>query len=146
MLVKMITSINKHVTKTIAKNTVYKNNGKDGAEAAAKTDKKPCTPAPTWKFEKKEDTIKIKVGSATNKYVWCPHHKKDRVLQGMYCKMPHACNVKKWMKAGNNAAAPMQNMTTAINHSCKNQECSTMELFMDAIANSFLQQQPPRQE
>jgi hypothetical protein len=43
-----------------------------------------------------------------NKYVWCPHHKKDGVLHGMYCKMPHDCNnVKKRMEAGNNAAAPM---------------------------------------
>jgi hypothetical protein len=61
MLMKMITdNINEHVTKTIAKNTVYKNDRKeaDGAEATIKTDKKPCTPAPAWKFKKKEDTIK----------------------------------------------------------------------------------------
>jgi hypothetical protein len=84
MLMKMITdSINKHVTKTIAKNTVHKNDGKeaDGAKAMTKTDKKPRTPAPVWKFEKKEDTIKN--GSATNKYLWCPHHKKDGMLHGM---------------------------------------------------------------
>jgi hypothetical protein len=149
MLMKMITdSINEHVTKTIAENTVYKNDRKDmdRAEAAAKTDKKPCTPAPMWKFEKKQDTIEKKVSSATNKYVWCPHHKKDGVLHSMYCKMSHDCNIKKWMEAGNDAAAPIQNMTTAIDHSGKNQERSAMESFMDAIANSFLQQQPPRQE
>jgi hypothetical protein len=119
MLMKMITdSINEHVTKTITKNTVYKNNGKevDGAKATTKTDKKPCTPAPAWKFEKKEDTIKKNVTSATNKYLWCPHHKKDGVLHGMYCKMPHDCNVKKRMEAGNDAAAPMQNMTTINDH------------------------------
>jgi hypothetical protein len=84
--------------KTITKNTVYKNDGKetDGAEAMTKTDKKPHIPAPACKFEKKEDTIEKKVGSAMrNKYVWCPHHKKDGVLHGMYCKMPHDCNVKK---------------------------------------------------
>jgi hypothetical protein len=71
MLMKMITdSVNEHVTRTIAKNTKYKNDRKeaDGAEATTKTDKKPCTPAPTWKFKKKEDTIKKKVSSATNKY------------------------------------------------------------------------------
>jgi hypothetical protein len=149
MLMKMITdSVNKHVTKTIAKNTVYKNDGKDtdGAEAAPKMYKKPRTPAPAWKCEKKEDTIKKKVGFATNKYIWCPHHKKDGVLHSMYCKMPHVCNVKKWMEAGNDAAAPMQNMTTAVDHSGENQECSMMESFMDAIVNSFPQQQPPRQE
>jgi hypothetical protein len=91
ILMKMITdSINKHVTKTIAKNTMYKNGRKDvdGAEAAAKMDKKPHTPAPAWQFQKKEDTIEKKASSATNKYVWCPHHKKDGVLHGMYCKMP----------------------------------------------------------
>jgi hypothetical protein len=149
MLMKMITdSINEHVTKTIAKNTVYKNHGKDadGAKAAAKTDKNPRTPAPVWKFEKKEDTIEKKVGSATNKYIWCPHHKKDGALHGLYCKMPHDCNVKKRMEAGNNAAASMQNMTSAVNHSGENQERSAMELFVDAIANSFPQQQSPRQE
>jgi hypothetical protein len=146
MLMKMITdSINEHVT---TKNTMYKNDGKeaDGAEATTKTDKKPCTPAPVWKFEKKEDTIKKKVGSATNKYLWCPHHKKDRVLHGMYCKMPHDCNVKKWMEAGNDAAAPMQNMTTVVDHLDRKQECSAMESFVDAIMNSFPQQQPPQQE
>jgi hypothetical protein len=61
MLMKMNTdSINEHVTKTIAKNTVYKNDGKeaDGAKATTNTDKKPCTPAPTWNFKKKEDTIR----------------------------------------------------------------------------------------
>jgi hypothetical protein len=149
MLMKMITdSINEHMTKTVAKNTIYKNNREytGGAEAATKMDKKPCTPAPAWKFEKKEDTIEKKVGSAMNKYVWCLHHKKDRVLHGMYCKMPHDCNVKKWMEAGNDAAAPMQNMTTTVNHSGKNQECSAMELFVDAIVSSFPQQQPPHQE
>jgi hypothetical protein len=60
MLMKMIAnSVNKHVTKTVAKNAIYKNNGEDagGAEAAAKTDKKPHTPAPTWKFKKTEDII-----------------------------------------------------------------------------------------
>jgi hypothetical protein len=41
-------------------------------------------PPPKRKFEKKEDTIEKKVGSAMNKYVWCPHHKKDGVLHGMY--------------------------------------------------------------
>jgi hypothetical protein len=89
MLMKMITdSINKHVTKMITKNTIYKNNEKeaDGAKATTKTDKKPHTPAPTWKFKKKEDTIKKKVGSAMSKYIWCLHHKKDGVLHGMYCK------------------------------------------------------------
>jgi hypothetical protein len=46
MLMKMITdSFNKHVTKTITKNTVYNNNRKDAGEAKAttKTDKKPHT-------------------------------------------------------------------------------------------------------
>jgi hypothetical protein len=81
-----------------------------------------------------------------NRYIWCPHHKKDRVLHGMYCKMPHNCNVKKRMEAGNDATAPMQNMTTAINHSGENKESSVMESFMDTISNSFPQQQPPRQE
>jgi hypothetical protein len=70
MLMKMITdSINEHVTKTIAKNTVCKNDGKevDGAKAMTKTNKKPCTPAPAWKFKKKVDSIEKKVSSATNK-------------------------------------------------------------------------------
>jgi hypothetical protein len=30
--------------------------------------------------------------------------------------MPHDCNVKKQMEAGNDAAAPMQNMTTVTDH------------------------------
>jgi hypothetical protein len=81
-----------------------------------------------------------------NRYVWCPHHEKDGVLHGMYCKMPHDCNVKKQMEAGNDAAAPMQNMTTAINHSGENKESSTMESFANAIVSCFPQQQPPRQE
>jgi hypothetical protein len=41
MLMKMITdSVNEHVTKTIVKNTVYKNDGKDvdGTNAATKTE------------------------------------------------------------------------------------------------------------
>jgi hypothetical protein len=50
------------------------------------------------------------------------------------------------MEAGNNAAAPMQNMTTAIDHSGENQKHSTMESFVNAIASSFPQQQPPHQE
>jgi hypothetical protein len=50
------------------------------------------------------------------------------------------------MEAGNDAAAPMQNMTTAINHSGENQECSAMESFVNAIMSSFPQQQPPHQE
>jgi hypothetical protein len=150
MLMKMIAnSVNEHMTKTVTKNTIYKNNGEDagGAKAATKTDKKPCTPAPAWKFEKKEDTIEKKVSSATINYVWCPHHKKDGVLHSMYCKMPHDYNVKKQMEAGNDAAAPMQNMATTVNHSGnENQECSTMESFVDAITSSFPQQQPPHQE
>jgi hypothetical protein len=149
MLMKMITdSVNEHVTKMIAKNTVYKNDGKeaDRAKAMTKTDKKPHTPTPAWKFEKKEDTMEKKVGSAMNKYIWCPHHKKDRALHSMYCKMPHDCNVKNWMEAGNDAAAPMQNMTTTIDHSGENQERSVMESFVNAIMSSFPQQQPPHQE
>jgi hypothetical protein len=50
------------------------------------------------------------------------------------------------MEAGNDATAPMQNMTTTFDHSGKNQERSTMELFVNAISSSFPQQQPPHQE
>jgi hypothetical protein len=60
--------------------------------------------------------------------------------------MPHDCNIKKQIEACNDAAAPMQNMTTAVDHSGENQEHSAMESFMDAIMSSFLQQQPPHQE
>jgi hypothetical protein len=51
------------------------------------------------------------------------------------------------MEASNDAAAPMQNMTTAIDHSGENKERSAMESFMNAIASSsFPQQQPPHHE